>query len=85
MDSERERSKKLNIDDPIHPRIELTHEAYNTAIKMLISAISEGTNKVAAVIATHNENSILEGVSLIKQRNFKMNDGRIYFAQLYGM
>jgi ABC-type ATPase involved in cell division len=53
-------------------------------MKTLISSIAN-KNKTAVVIATHNENSILQGLSFIREQNVELNTGRLYFAQLYGM
>jgi ABC-type ATPase involved in cell division len=53
-------------------------------MKTLISSVAN-KDKTAVVIATHNENSILQGLSFIREQNVELNSGRLYFAQLYGM
>lgn len=84
MDSERERSKKLNIEDPIHDSIEKTHESYNNAIKLLLKEIKR-SSKASIMIATHNEESILLASQIMYALNIKPNSKNVYFAQLYGL
>lgn len=84
MDSERERAKKLNIEDPIHETMENTHESYNNAIRLLLKEIKRNS-KTSIMIATHNEESIVLASQIMSTLNIKPKSKSVYFAQLYGL
>lgn len=84
MDSEREHALLMGIDDPINDTIEATHDAYNSAIKVMLDEIQKNTGS-ALMIATHNEASILLAAQLMEERGISPSYDKVYFAQLHGM
>ena len=81
MEKERERAVKLNYISPINNTKQDTDNIYNEAIKICI----ENSDIVSICIATHNEESTLYALELMKKYNIGSNDNRIHFAQLLGM
>jgi proline dehydrogenase len=57
MDSERTRAKQLGYNDPINETINATHNNYNQAISTIVDAMAK-KKRVAALVASHNENSV---------------------------
>jgi proline dehydrogenase len=81
MEKERARAAKLGYASPIQPRKPETDHDFNEAVKICIKNID-----VTSVCAgTHNEESSLLLVSLMKENGIDPADKRIYFSQLYGM
>jgi proline dehydrogenase len=58
-----------------------TDKNFNLAIDFVFKNIK----RVSFVCASHNENSILKVMKMIKDKGLKENDSRIWFGQLYGM
>lgn len=81
MEKERARSKQLNYTDPIQLNKENTDSDYQCALTFCI----ENIHKISLCVGTHNENSVLQTIELMKKHGLKNNDQRIYFAQLLGM
>lgn len=81
MERERERARKLNLTDPIHPDKESTDRAYNDALKLAMGNL----DVVSIFNGTHNEYSSLYLTILMKDAGIEAGDPRIWFSQLYGM
>jgi len=81
MEKERNRAEKLGYPSPIQPNKEACDKDYNLALEVCIQNI-ENTSICAG---THNEESSLYLVELLKKYNLSENDSRVYFAQLLGM
>ena len=81
MEKERKRAEEKGYASPIQTTKAATDKDYNEAIQFCISHI----DKVAVVIATHNEQSNLLGVQLMEENGLALNSKRIHFSQLYGM
>ena len=81
IEKERERAEKMGYEDPMQKTKEATDKDFNLGIKYCI----ENINKIALCCASHNEESNLLLVDLMKEHNIPVNDNRIYFAQLLGM
>lgn len=81
MEKERERAIKLNYPSPINNTKAETDSIYNEAIKICI----ENSDIMSICIATHNEESTLYAIEMMKKFNIKTTDERIHFAQLLGM
>ncbi|MEO6070128.1 MAG: proline dehydrogenase family protein [Chitinophagaceae bacterium] len=81
MEKERRRAEEKGYASPIQATKAATDKDYNEAIQFCISHI----DKVAVVIATHNEQSNLLGVQLMEENGLALNSKRIHFSQLYGM
>jgi len=79
--SERERAKRLNIADPIHPNIESTHKAYQQAVDFALNNLDH----MGVVIATHNKESVIYTTQQMQKLGLPNNHSRIFFAQLFGM
>ena len=80
MTQERALAKKEKRTDPIWPTLQDTHNSYHSVVDFLISAKS---NTVAAMFATHNEDSVRYVVQRMEAEK-NPHDG-IAFGQLLGM
>jgi proline dehydrogenase len=81
MEKERERAKKLNYPSPVHNSKEETDHDYDAAVLLCV----ENIDMVSLCAGTHNEESSMKLVNLMKDKNISPSDHRIYFSQLLGM
>lgn len=81
MEKERQRAKDLGYLDPIQPNKESTDKDFNLALKLCI----ENCDKVSVCAGTHNEESSMNGVSWMNDKNLESSDKRVFFSQLLGM
>lgn len=81
MEKERSRAASKGYSSPIQPNKESTDKDFNRAVEFCIQNI----DKVATIIATHNEESNLLGVQLLEEKGLPLNHPHIHFSQLYGM
>jgi len=81
MEKERLRALEMNYLSPIQKTKEDTDKDYNNAIEFSINNI----NKIATIIASHNEHSNLLTTQLMLRNNIPFNHPHIHFSQLYGM
>lgn len=81
MEKERERARKLKYEDPIHPDKERTDRDFNLSLKISIDNI----DIVTIFNGTHNEESSLYLVELMKEKGLEPGDKRVWFSQLFGM
>ena len=81
MEIERERAMKLNYRSPIQPDKQSADNDYNTALKIAL----DNVDNVAFCCATHNEQSTLNLVEWMNEKNIPVNHPHIWFSQLYGM
>lgn len=81
MEKERARAAEMNYPSPINPTKEATDKEFNDAVTYCLSPES----KMATLIGSHNEESNLLAVELMKQWNIPFNSNQVYFSQLYGM
>jgi proline dehydrogenase len=81
MEKERERAANLGYPSPIQLSKEDTDKDYNNAIAFCIEHI----NRVALIVASHNEYSNLYITELIEEKGLPLNHPHIHFSQLYGM
>jgi len=81
MEKERKRAKEMNYQSPIQPSKDATDLDYNLAVKFSIDNI----DRIAVVIASHNEYSNLYATVLLKERKLPLNHEHVHFSQLYGM
>jgi proline dehydrogenase len=81
MEMERLRAIKKEYASPIYPDKESTDSAFNEAMRFCF----ENIDKLALCIGTHNEESCLEAIQLMKLNNLKNDHERIHFSQLMGM
>ena len=81
MEKERRRAVEKNYTSPIQPSKDATDNDYNTALAYCVQHIE----KVAFIVASHNENSNLYTTQLLLQKNLPLNHPHVHFSQLYGM
>ena len=81
MEKERKRAAEMGYPSPIHPDKENTDRDYNDGVKFCIDNI----DRVALVVASHNEYSNLYAAQLMQQKGLPLNHPHIHWSQLYGM
>ena len=81
MDNERKRAADMNYPSPIQPDKESTDRDYNAAVQFCI----EHLNKIAVIVASHNEYSSLYTTELLDEKELPQNHPHVHFSQLYGM
>ena len=81
MEKERERAETMGYTSPVQPNKAATDRDYNDAVSFCIDHI----DKIAVIIATHNEYSNLYATQLLQQKKLSLHHPHIHFSQLYGM
>jgi proline dehydrogenase len=81
MEKERNRAIEKNYTSPIQITKQNTDNDYNEAVKFCLQNI----DKIAVIIATHNEDSNMLGVDIALQNNIPLHHPHLHFSQLYGM
>ncbi len=81
MEKERARAERKNYPSPIQPNKAATDKDYDQALKFCI----DNRERIALCCGTHNEDSSLYLVELMKERSIDPKDPNIYFSQLLGM
>ena len=81
MDNERKRAAEMNYTSPIQPDKESTDRDYNAAVQFCI----EHLDKIAVIVASHNEQSSLFATELLDEKGLPQNHPHVHFSQLYGM
>ncbi len=81
MEQERERALKMGYPSPIYPDKQSTDKAFNLAIEICL----ENINRINLFAGTHNEESLLLLMNLMKSKKIRKNNTRVYVSQLYGM
>jgi proline dehydrogenase len=81
MEKERERAKEKNYPSPIQADKASTDRDFNSALTHCIEHIQ----KVAVIVASHNDQSNLIATGLLQEKKLPLNHPHIHFSQLYGM
>jgi proline dehydrogenase len=81
MEKERNRAAEMNYPSPIQPDKEATDRDFNGAVKFCIGHL----DRIALVVASHNEYSNLFTTQLLQQKGLPLNHPHVHFSQLYGM
>ena len=81
MEKERVRASENGYPSPIQPNKEATDKDFNAALDFTIANL----DVVSICAGTHNEESSLYLVELLKKNKIDSNDTRVFFAQLLGM
>lgn len=81
MEKERARALEKGYTSPINETKAATDKLYNDALKTCIDNI----NTLAFCAGSHNEESALVLVDLMKKNNISNNHKHVYFSQLLGM
>ncbi|MBI3138580.1 MAG: proline dehydrogenase family protein [Sphingobacteriales bacterium] len=81
MERERRRAAEKGYPSPIQPDKESTDRDYNAGVKFCIDHI----DRVALVVASHNEQSNLYAATLLKEKGLPLSHPFVHWSQLYGM
>lgn len=81
MEKERKRAREKNYPSPIQSDKESSDRDYNEGVKFCIDNIE----RIALVVASHNEYSNLYATQLLEQKGLPLNHPHIHWSQLYGM
>jgi proline dehydrogenase len=81
MEKERQRARELNYKSPICDTKKITDALFDNTITYIVSNL----DSIHLFIGTHNEESSLLALKLMKEFHLSNNDSRIWFGQLYGM
>ncbi len=81
MEKERKRAEDKGYPSPIQPSQAATDRDYNAGLRYCM----EHKDEISLVSGSHNEDSNLLLTDLISLHGLQPGDGRVYFAQLYGM
>ena len=81
MEKERRRAIEMNYTSPIQNSKDATDNDYNIALAFCVQHI----DRIAFIVASHNENSNLYTTQLLQQKDLPLNHPHVHFSQLYGM
>lgn len=81
MEKERERAKEKGYPSPINASKKDSDELFDAALEFAASEIEH----CAIVAGSHNEESAMFLVNLMRQNNIAPSNTNVYFAQLLGM
>ncbi len=81
MEKERKRAAAMGYPSPIQPDKESSDRDYNEGVKFCIDHI----DRIALIVASHNEYSNLYAVELLQQKGLPLNHPHVHWSQLYGM
>lgn len=81
MEKERNRAAEMGYPSPIQPDKESSDRDYNEGVKYCIDHL----DRIALVVASHNEYSNLYAVQLMQEKGLPLNHPHIHWSQLYGM
>ena len=81
MEKERLLALQNNYLSPVFDSKKETDQAFDEALNTII----ENIDHCSVFCGTHNENSTLHLVGLMRKNHLKTDDPRVYFSQLFGM
>ena len=81
MEKENDRAEENGYPTPICESKKATDDNYNTAVGYMLDHIGE----LELFLGSHNEESTMLALNIMKEKNLAVNDSRIWFGQLYGM
>lgn len=81
MEKERERAASMGYPSPIQPDKESTDRDYDASVTFCVEHIE----RIAVIIATHNEASNLLGAVKATENDIPLNHPHLHFSQLFGM
>jgi proline dehydrogenase len=81
MEKERKRAAEKGYPSPIQPDKESSDRDYNAGIEFCI----EHLDRIALIVASHNEYSNLLAAQLLQKKELSLNHPHVHFSQLYGM
>lgn len=74
-----------DLPNPICDNYHETNKNYNMILNYLLEYISNTGPRCNIIIASHNEQSIKFAIEKIDELNIDVQNGGVYFGQLYGM
>ena len=83
MEQERVRALNVGYDDPIHDNYEDTNTCYNNCLTSVLQEVS--ANNANIMVATHNEESVRNTLSYMREFNIDRTSNQVFFGQLLGM
>ncbi len=81
MEKERKRALEMEYPSPIQASKESTDKDFNDGIKFCIEHI----DRIALIVASHNEYSNLYATQLLQQKGLSLDHPHVHWSQLYGM
>lgn len=81
MEKERNRAASMNYASPIQADKESCDHDFNASVEFCI----EHLDKIAVIVASHNEYSNLYTTQLLDKKELPHNHPHVHFSQLYGM
>lgn len=81
MEKERTRAAEMGYSSPIQPDKESTDKDFNEGIHYCIEHI----DRIALIVASHNEYSNLYTTQLMQKKGLPLNHPHVHLSQLYGM
>ncbi|MES1249073.1 MAG: proline dehydrogenase family protein, partial [Chitinophaga rupis] len=81
MEKERRRAEEMGYASPIQSDKAASDRDYNLALEFCVAHL----DRIALIVASHNEYSNLYAVQLLQERGLPLNHPHIHFSQLYGM
>jgi len=81
LELENERAIEKGYPTPICESKQATDEMFDSVLSYIMDNIED----IHLFCGTHNENSTLLGMHLLKEKKLKNNDPKVWFGQLYGM
>lgn len=81
MEKERERAAEMGYPSPIQSDKESCDRDYDAAVAFCIGHL----DRIAVIVASHNENSNLLTTQLLMQKNLPLDHPHVHLSQLYGM
>ena len=81
MEKERLIAKSLNIKSPICMTKNETDSNFNSGLDFVFNNL----DRISLVCGSHNEDSVIKIMEIMKNKNLKVSDDKIWFGQLFGM
>ncbi len=81
MEKERERAAKMGYPSPICKDKQATDDMFNAVMHFILDRL----DRIKLCIGTHNEESTLAAMQVLKERDIDPKTSDVWFGQLYGM
>ena len=81
MEKERKIAQKQGLPSPICPTKVETDVNFNNGVSYCLKHL----DKMAVVLGSHNEDSVIQAIEILNRHEIAHNDYRVWFSQLLGM
>ncbi|MEP0266443.1 proline dehydrogenase family protein [Dokdonia sp.] len=81
MEKENDRAEELGYPTPICASKQETDDNFNEVLRYIFDNLED----ISVFLGTHNEDSCLLAMDIMKTKTIASNDDRVWFGQLYGM